>query len=254
MKHRKNLLCAVIILLVFVIPIHSSLAKNEKHSRFFYEEKGEAIWEIPTSRKVVAITFDDGPSSEYTPRILSLLDKYKAKATFFVVGSRVVENPEIVKNIVSSGHELANHTYSHPNFNGLPPEKMKEEMDKTYQSIKEIAHTRPKLFRPPGGYYNDPIVETANDQGYTVVLWSWHQDTFDWRNPGVNSIVNKVLRKTRNGDIILFHDFGGDRTQTIQALEQILPELKKRGYEFITVSELVQLSPKYRILNRLDPI
>ena len=95
------------------------------------------------------------------------------------------------------------------------------------------------LYRPVGGSYNDGIINTAVENGYKVIMWSWHQDTEDWKRPGVNSIVTKVLSGATPGNIVLFHDAGGDRSQTVQALERILPELKKQGYTFVTVSELL---------------
>jgi peptidoglycan/xylan/chitin deacetylase (PgdA/CDA1 family) len=100
------------------------------------------------------------------------------------------------------------------------------------------------LFRPIGGFINERIVNLAKEQGYTVVLWSWHQDTEDWRRPGVTKIMNKVVHNVRNGDIVLYHDHGGDRSQTVQALKQILPRLQQKGYKFVTVSELLQMKTK----------
>ncbi|HZG59146.1 MAG TPA: polysaccharide deacetylase family protein [Anoxybacillus sp.] len=145
--------------------------------------------------------------------------------------------------------QIANHTYNHSNFRGLTEEEIRKELRKAKQIIMELTGFSPKLFRPPGGYYNETIINVANQEGYTVVMWSWHQDTYDWQQPGVRNIVKKVLLNTRNGDIVLFHDYGGDRRQTIEALKQILPELKKRGYKFVTVSELLKMHPNYRYLD-----
>ncbi|COH08713.1 peptidoglycan N-acetylglucosamine deacetylase A [Streptococcus pneumoniae] len=98
----------------------------------------------------------------------------------------------------------------------------------------------PLLFRPPGGYINDAVFKTAKEAGYQTVLWSWHQDPRDWANPGVESIVNHVVKNAKSGDIVLLHDGGNDRSQTVAALAKILPELKKQGYRFVTVSELLR--------------
>ncbi|WP_226582763.1 polysaccharide deacetylase family protein [Halobacillus litoralis] len=238
---------SVFVLILFLLFPSCTHAMN--HPRHFYEEKGKAIWDVPTHSKYMAITFDDGPSIKYTPEILKILEEYDARATFFVVGTRVQQNPELIRAMVESGHELANHTFHHPNFTGITKEEIIKEIDFTSEVIEDITGVPPKLFRPPGGVYNDIIVDTANEEGYMVVMWSWHQDTKDWQSPGVPKIVNTVLSNAKNGDIILFHDFGGNRSQTVKALKQILPELIEEGYQFVTVSELIQKHVNYRILN-----
>ncbi|MNJ67153.1 Bifunctional xylanase/deacetylase precursor [compost metagenome] len=111
---------------------------------------------------------------------------------------------------------------------------------KTEQAIEKLTGKKTVLFRPPGGYYNEQSIAVTKLLGYTTVLWSWHQDTNDWRRPGVQNIVNKVLKNARNGDIVLFHDHIPGSTQTVRALEILLPELKKKGYEMVTVSELLK--------------
>jgi polysaccharide deacetylase family sporulation protein PdaB len=241
--------CSVVLSFICTLLVK---ANDTNKGRKFYEEQGNAIWEIPTKEKVIALTFDDGPSSAYTPKILDILKQYQAKATFFVVGSCVKDHPDIAKREILEGHEIANHTYHHSVFRGLSEEEIREELRKTQQTIEELTGFSPKLFRPPGGYYSDTIIHVANQEGYTVVMWSWHQDTHDWKKPGVNRIVKKVLSNARKGDIVLFHDHGGDRRQTIAALKIILPELKKRGYKFVTISELLKMHPKYRYLDLMS--
>ncbi|RAK18263.1 polysaccharide deacetylase [Anoxybacillus vitaminiphilus] len=179
--------CSVVLSFIYVLPITA----NNNKGRWFYEEQGKAIWEVPTKEKVIALTFDDGPSSKYTPQILDILKQYKAKATFFIVGSRVKAHPDIVKREILDGHELANHTYNHSNFRGLTEEEIRKELRKAKQTIVELTGFSPKLFRPPGGYYNETIINVANKEGYTVVMWSWHQDTYDWKEPGVSNIVKR---------------------------------------------------------------
>ena len=206
--------------------------------REYYEKTGNVVWEIQTTKKVVALTFDDGPHPEYTEQILNLMDQYGAKGTFFLVGEQAEKNPQIVLRMYEDGHEIANHTYTHP-FTKSVPTIMKE-VDKTNEILFSITGHSPKLFRPVEGYYTDELINEVVKKGYKMVMWSWHQDTEDWANPGVKKIVNKVLTGTRPGDVILFHDAGGDRSQTIKALEEILPELKRQGYQFVTISELLE--------------
>lgn len=235
---RKTILITACLLVTTVCRVDSAPVNK---GRDYYEPRGEIVWEVPTDDKVIALTFDDGPDPIDTPVILDLLKQYEAKATFFVVGQRVDKFPAVVQREKAEGHEIANHTFSHKYINKSKQstERIVEEIMKTEQSIMQATGQKPRLFRPPGGYYNDQVVGASKQTGYKVVLWSWHQDTEDWSTPGVNKIVNKVLKNARNGDIVLFHDYVEGKTQTIEALKQILPVLKERGFRFITVSELL---------------
>ncbi|MET3508500.1 polysaccharide deacetylase family protein [Halalkalibacter oceani] len=224
----------------------SNSAHAEQHDRWYYEKNGDVVWEVKTKQKVVALTFDDGPDRLYTNQILDILKENNAKATFFVVGKRVKENPEVAQNIIINGNEIANHTFTHPNLNRINKSQLTKEIRDAEQTVLSTTGVRPSLFRPPLGHYNDEIISNVRENDYIVVMWSWHQDTYDWKNPGVKTIVNNVLSNICNGDIILFHDFGGDRSQTVQALEIIVPELKRKGYQFVTVSELLQEDAKFK--------
>lgn len=209
--------------------------------RSYYEPRGDIIWDLPMEEKLIAFTFDDGPHEQITPQILDLLKQYDAKATFFVIGNRIEKHRDIILREASEGHEIGNHTYNHVFFNKrCNPDTMHEEVERTKQKLLEIAGTDSPWFRPPGGYYNDDVVAVAKQHKYTVLLWSWHQDTEDWKAPGVNKIVQKVLNNARNGDIVLMHDNVKGSDQTLKALQIILPELKERGFRFVTVSQLME--------------
>ena len=227
----------IMILIVFVVSFISYSTLASEKGRPYYEKKGYVLWDIKTDEKVIALTFDDGPHSTFTPRILDLLAEYDAKATFFVVGKHAEKFPEIVRRQEDEGHEIANHTYTHP-FSSTPDE-LEKELKKTDDVIFDITGSYPKLYRPVGGSYNDAIINKAVENGFKVVMWSWHQDTEDWKSPGVDRIVSKVLTGAKPGDVVLFHDAGGDRSQTVEALEKILTALKKDGYEFVTITELL---------------
>ncbi|MFC5527945.1 polysaccharide deacetylase family protein [Cohnella yongneupensis] len=205
--------------------------------RFYYEKRGEVVWEVSTDEKVIALTFDDGPHPRYTPQILDLLKQYHANATFFVVGKKIKLYPDVLKRELNEGHEIANHTYSHAFL--TKGTNMKYEINKTEQTIFSVAGIRSQLFRPPGGFYNEDLVRLVKQEGYKMIMWSWHLDTRDWSLPGVARIVNKVLKNASSGDIVLFHDYVEGGTQTVEALKRILPELEKQGYRFVTVSELL---------------
>ena len=207
--------------------------------RPYYEEHGYVMWDINTEEKVIALTFDDGPHEKYTPQVLDLLERYEAKATFFVIGENAEKYPDLILRMGEEGHEIANHTYSHPLH--VTPSELREELKKTNDIIQGITGTYPVFYRPVAGAYNDKIINTAIEEGYRVVLWSWHLDTQDWKTPGVKKIVNKVLKGASPGDIVLFHDAGGNRTQTVKALKEILVALKAQGYRFVTVSELAEI-------------
>jgi polysaccharide deacetylase family sporulation protein PdaB len=212
----------------------------KKHDRHYYELRGEAVWEVQTDEKLIAFTFDDGPSARSTPQILDLLAQYNAKATFFVVANRIEKYSDIVKREVAEGHEVANHTFNHVFFDrSVSNSVIHKEIAEAKQKIEEITGTSSPWFRPPGGLISDRVIQAASENGYTVLLWSWHQDTKDWRSPGVDRIVRQVVNNARGGDIVLMHDNVKGSSQTCQALKKILPELQAKGFRFVTVSELV---------------
>lgn len=227
-------ICFVIISIFFVSERFSA-----DKGRKYYEEAGQILWEIKTKEKIIALTFDDGPHKKYTPEILDVLAKYKAKSTFFIVGENAEKNSEIVQRMYEEGHELAIHTYTHPLRTNVP--NLLKEIKQTHDTIYGITGYTPTLFRPVEGQYTDGMIDAVAKEGYKVVMWSWHLDTMDWKSPGVHKIVNTVLKGAKEGNIVLFHDGGGDRGQTVKALEKILSELEKQGYKFVTVSELLEV-------------
>ncbi|MBP2626587.1 MAG: polysaccharide deacetylase [Firmicutes bacterium] len=195
-----------------------------------------AIRNVPTSQKVIALTFDDGPLNKTTPEILAILKEKNVKATFFVVGERVEQFPMLVRQEIEDGHEVGTHTYSHPNLTKIRKSQLEEELDKTEKAILTVA-PKPTLFRPPGGSYNDIIIKLTRDSGYLTILWSI--DTRDWRSPPVGDIVNSVLKNIKPGSIILLHD-GKYPSPTPEAVAFIIDTLRSLDYEFVTVSELLQ--------------
>ncbi|WP_153977900.1 polysaccharide deacetylase family protein [Paenibacillus xylanilyticus] len=231
--------------LILMLGTSSAYAKPVQKNRQYYEERGEIVWEVPTHDKLIALTFDDGPDPVQTPQILALLKQYQAKGTFFVLGKWAEKYPELVMQEQHEGHEVANHTYAHTYaVKSTAKDKFTQDMVAAEQSIMDAGVPRPLLFRPPGGFYNDMVIDVAKQKGYTIVLWSWHQDTRDWASPGVAAITNKVLKNARNGDIVLFHDKVEGRAQTVAALKVILPKLQQEGYRFVTVSELLAVKAK----------
>ena len=231
----RKIIIIVLLFIVFISYVGYTMAADK--GRRYYEETGQIMWEIKTEERKIALTFDDGPHPKYTAEILDLLAKYDAKGTFFIVGANAEKHPELVLRQFNEGHELANHTYTHPLRTTLPALEM--ELKKTNELIYSITGFYPQLFRPVGGQYTDQMINVAAASGYKVIMWSWHQDTEDWKNPGVKKIVKKVLNGTKPGNVILFHDGGGNRSQTVKALEEILIELQHQNYTFVTITELM---------------
>ncbi len=234
-KYNYFISLCILFFLIFFVYKNTSADKGRKH----YEEAGQILWEINIDEKIIALTFDDGPHRKYTPEILDILAKYDARATFFVVGENAEKNPNVVLRMNEDGHELAIHTYTHPLRASLP--NLLEEIRRTHETIYGISGYSPTLFRPVEGRYTDELIDAVVKEGYKVVMWSWHMDTLDWKNPGVNKIVDIVLNGMKPGNVVLFHDGGGNREQTVKALKKIMPELEKQGYKFVTISELIEL-------------
>lgn len=187
--------------------------------------------------KRIALSFDDGPHPSFTPRILSLLDKYGIKATFFMIGCNVALYPEAAKAVSKAGHEIGNHTYSHPHMRAITLGELRDEVEKTEKILWEHGIGKPKLFRPPEGFRSKEQVAALESAGYQTIIWSL--DTHDWQGRRVDEIVSVVLDGVQGGDILLFHDYTSKENTTITALEHLIPKLLKDGYEFVTVSELM---------------
>jgi len=186
--------------------------------------------------KYVALTFDDGPSSKVTPRILQTLEQHDAKATFFMLGNRVEMYPTIAAQVAAEGHEIANHTFSHPNLKKLSHKEMTEEIEKTNKLIEISTGVTPTLFRPPYGIYSQDILNYTAANNYSTILWS--VDSLDWKSRNPAAIKKVILSDITNRSIVLMHDL---HTATAEALPELLMTLKQEGYEFVTVSELLTL-------------
>lgn len=181
----------------------------------------------PNSPKRIALTFDDGPSS-YTPKILNVLQHHHAKGTFFEIGEQVSSESRAV---LKAGEELANHSYHHED------DPSRSSMAATNRAIRSVSGFEPCLFRPPGGAYNSRVVSDAKSLGMTTVLWN--VDPRDWSRPGSGAIYSRVVGAARPGAIVIMHDGGGDRSQTVAALPHIIQTLHGRGYHLVTVSKLL---------------
>ena len=178
---------------------------------------------------MIAITFDDGPG-RYTKDILKTLTKYDANATFFVLGNKVEVYDETAREIVKQGSEIGNHSYNHKWLIKLKSDDFVDQVNQTQSIVKRITVITPKVLRPTYGSVNDTIRKNTN---LDIVLWN--VDTLDWKIKDPKQIANRVIGKVEDGDIVLMHD---THKRTVEALKIILPELKKEGFQFVTVSEL----------------
>ena len=190
-----------------------------------------------TSEKLVALTFDDGPSTKYTLEILDILKKYNATATFFIIGENAEAHPEIIEKIKEAGCEIGNHTWSHKYLDTLSEKEIFEEIEKTDTLLKKMLGKSVCVFRPPGGRANDKVLKIAESFGYSTILWS--MDTRDWACPAPDSVISSALTDIKEGDIILFHDYNARNSPTPEALLKILPRLIESGYKTVTVSDLI---------------
>ena len=186
----------------------------------------------------IALTFDDGPHPRYTPLILDILAEFEVQATFFAVGSNVEAYPELVKRIAAEGHELGNHTYHHNHVSKMSMEELTKDINRCNDAIEKITGERPRYFRPPEGVCSKSVQEICGATNTTIVMWS--VDTRDWAHTPIGEIFQNVRRNTKNGSIILMHDFIGKNSPTPEALRQIIPMLLELGYEFVTVSQLLE--------------
>lgn len=194
--------------------------------------------------KVVALTFDDGPWPETTKQVLDVLDQYGAKATFFTIGDQVANHSDLVKRASDAGHQICTHSWDHAAGSGngvdltrMSAEEQIAEVTKGYEAIEAVTGTTAShVFRAPGGNFTGSIVWTLRD--YVDAEIGWNVDTEDWRRPGADAIANRIM-SAKSGEIVLMHDGGGDRTQTVEALKTALPYLKDQGFRFVTMDELL---------------
>ncbi|MFD4656019.1 polysaccharide deacetylase family protein [Kitasatospora sp. NPDC058444] len=183
--------------------------------------------------KVVYLTFDDGPSPAYTPKVLATLSRYGVRATFFEIGQNVAAHPSVTAQVAKQGHSVQNHSWSHPDLRRLSAAALNAQLADTDKAIRAQTGRTPNCLRPPYGAVNSTVRSKAATLGKQVVLWS--VDPADWSRPGTAAISSRVLNNVRPGSVILLHDGGGDRSQTVAALPTIISTLKSRGYGFATL-------------------
>jgi peptidoglycan/xylan/chitin deacetylase (PgdA/CDA1 family) len=199
----------------------------------------------------LAMTFDDGPHPQNTPRLLGMLRERNIKATFFIVGTLAREYPNIIRAILADGHEIGNHTLTHPlNMTRLSDDKIRHEVGSTAQALLDIAGYHARVFRPPGGATNARIKQWLYDEyGLCNILWS--VDPNDWKRPGVSVVTQRLVNGAHPGAILLCHDL---HAPTVDAMPGTLDALLAKGYRFVTVSQLLNLeAPATTLARPADP-
>lgn len=222
---KKILIYSLMIMMIFSMNIQIHAEENDFNNQL--EQRN-----VNPNKPMIALTFDDGPSKLYTPRILDVLEEYNSVGTFFVLGSHVKDNKDTLIRMIENGHEIGNHSYNHKDITTMSDEELYKQIKGTDDLIRNATGYIPSIMRPPYG---------ANSEEYNkkifkpIILWSI--DTLDWENRNTEIIVNNILDNVKDGDIILMHDL---YDSTAEAVEKVVPELINRGYQLVTVSELYE--------------
>ncbi|HEY3993595.1 MAG TPA: polysaccharide deacetylase family protein [Ktedonobacteraceae bacterium] len=186
----------------------------------------------------IALTFDDGPHPGSTLKIVAILKRFSVKATFFCVGQHVQSYPDYVRQEYANGNLVEDHTWTHPDLRLLSSADVAQQLASTANEIERVTGAMPTLFRPPYGIFNWSIFAQARRMALSSIIWN--VDPKDWSMPGTNTIIWRVLSAAGNGSIVLMHDGGGDRSQTVAALPTIITTLRQRGFRFVTVEQMIR--------------
>ena len=206
----------------------------------FSPDAGVTFSRVSVNKNYVAMTFDDGPHPQNTPKLLDILRERNIKATFYVIGRNVELYPEITRRIVAEGHEIGNHTYTHGNMTKMSDAKVRKELDTTRDAIAGATGVKPRTMRPPyGGLLQSERSWIGSEYGYPTIMWA--VDPRDWQRPGPAVVTSRILSATTPGAIVLAHDL---HAPTVTAMPATLDGLLKKGYQFVTVSQLLAMKQK----------
>lgn len=197
-----------------------------------------SVWDDPAQvslrgQRVVALTFDDGPDPRWTPQILDILDRYGVPGTFFPVGRLAAARPDLVRRTLTRGHVVGNHTWSHADLSQVGQARLAAEIDQAQRALTSITGAGPRCVRPPYGSLSPAATSAIRSRWLQPALWS--VDTRDWSRPGAWTIFQRAVGAARPGSVILMHDGGGDRSQTVRALPVVIETLARRGFRFTTI-------------------
>jgi peptidoglycan-N-acetylglucosamine deacetylase len=190
----------------------------------------QPLYYISDADKAIALTIDDGPDPVYTPQVLQVLHRYQVTATFSMIGLHVAAYPQLAQAVAEAGHRICNHTWTHSDLVGMRVPRVRDELARASDAIHTATGVQPGLFRAPYGAWSAAVIRQC--ERMSMIPLDWSVDPRDWSRPGVRSIVRNIMKNTQPGSIILEHDGGGNRSQTVEALRIVLPRLLEEGYHF----------------------
>ena len=237
---KRVLLITLCIVIVVVGVLFSIVMWNRDIVGVFLTQKRLPIYSVETKDKKIAISFDAAWGDEFTDDILDILDEHKIKTTFFLVAFWIDKYPDMAKKIHERGHEIGNHSTTHPHMSRLSKEQIANELKTTGDKIEEITGKDPVVFRPPFGDYNNLLIETAEELGYSTIQWDL--DSLDWKELGVQPVVDRITRNVKKGSIVLFHN---NAKHVSEFLPLVLEKLQEQDYEIVPVSELIYKKDYY---------
>lgn len=232
--NQKKIISFGFVVIIVLIILGMIVFKENNIIDAFLPKKELPIYSVGREDKKVAISFDAAYGDEFTEDILDTLDKYKVKSTFFLVGFWVDKFPHQVEEIYKRGHEIGNHSSTHPNMSTLSKEQIKSEILTTDEKITNITNKKPILFRPPFGDYDDLLIQTVKELGYYTIQWDI--DSLDWKELGVEPVIDKVVKNTQSGSIILFHN---NAKYIKEYLPVVIQRLQEKGFEIVPISQLI---------------
>ncbi len=235
-KIRGKYVTRIVCFFTVVIIIFSCLSGNLTKSIFVFGglDRLVPIYRVQTDEKIVSISFDAAWGSDITPKLLEILKRHETKTTFFLVKFWMEKYPEMTRKIAAEGHEIGNHSATHPKMGSLSKEAVIKEIQSTHQKIKELTGMEANLFRPPFGDYGNLLITTCAELNYHVIQWD--VDSLDWKDLSASAIHDRVMKRIKPGSIVLFHNNG---KHTAEALEMILHDLRRQGYKIIPISQLL---------------
>lgn len=231
----KKKIFSVLALIIVGVICSIILSSTSAHQVFFgYAVRELPIYRVETDEKKIAISFDCAWGTDYTDKLLEIMEREKVKCTFFAVEFWTKKNPEYVKKITEFGHEIGTHSATHPYMSKLDKNTIIKELSSSVKAIEDITGKKVELFRAPYGDYNDNLIKTAKELGLFTIQWD--VDSLDWKDLSAKEISKRVINKVNNGSIVLFHNQG---LHTAEALPTIISHLKNSGYQFVPISELI---------------
>lgn len=234
LSQRRNLARLGLCLCLLVLSAAYTMGLSQNATAVVAQKRELPVYSVERDDKVVAISFDASWGADKTIAILDILDQYNVKTTFFLVGGWVDKYPEMVEEIFRRGHEIGNHSDSHPHMSKLTEQQIRDELRIMSDKVENLTGVRPTLFRPPYGDYNNRVISVSRAEGYEAVQWSI--DSLDWKDRGTQDIIKQCTYRVDNGDIVLFHN---DSNDIVNALPTVIQHYQSLGFTIIPVSEIL---------------